>query len=52
MRTKFNGLVVETVNLLLLQVKEIHVQVGDSVGEDDVILEFYPEATNQTLASQ
>ena len=38
--------------LFLLQVKEIHVQVGDSVGEDDVILEFYPEAMNQTLASQ
>ena len=34
------------------QVKEIHVQVGDSVGEDEVVLEFYPEALDQTVASR
>jgi multidrug efflux pump subunit AcrA (membrane-fusion protein) len=32
--------------MFLLQVKEINVQVGDSVGEDEVILEFYPEEMN------
>ena len=34
----------------VLQVKEIHVAVGDSVGEDEVILEFYPQALDQINA--
>jgi hypothetical protein len=26
-----------------IQIKEVNVQSGDSIGEDDIILEFYPE---------
>ncbi len=29
--------------LLSVQVKEVFVREGDSIGEDEVILEFYPQ---------
>ena len=39
--------------MYILQVKEVHVQAGDSIGEDEVILEFFPEDTqNQNIVSQ
>ena len=32
-----------------LQVKEVHVQAGGSIGEDEVILEFYPEESEDQV---
>ena len=32
-----------------MQVKEIHVQAGGSIGEDEIILEFFPEEPEEQV---
>ena len=38
--------------ILVLQIKEVNVQPGDSIGEDEIILEFYPEEDNKVNESK